>query len=204
MTCPLSRAGVGLLSTLTEYARLAVCLDVDGNLAPIVQSPQAASVPSGTQSVLRRLYRHDAVTLVLVSGRHPDDARRRCRGRRASPDGKVLRQLPAGSYPHGPDQLRARAGAARSGARRPALTPLRRPSRGFLLPRCLFLLSPDFFAAGRFSLHPPSCFLASPLLLRNSLLGPLGLLPRGRFPTGRLFLGGFLPGSGFLRRLRRS
>ncbi len=76
MTRPLSRAGVELLSTLTEYARLAVCLDVDGTLAPIVQSPQAASVPSGTRSVLRRLYRHDAVMLVLVSGRHPDDARR--------------------------------------------------------------------------------------------------------------------------------
>jgi trehalose-phosphatase len=44
-------------------------LDYDGTLAPIAPSPEQATLPSSTRSVLRRLSRNPRVTIALVSGR---------------------------------------------------------------------------------------------------------------------------------------
>lgn len=51
-----------------------VLLDVDGTLAPIAPTPDAATVPAGTRSVVGRLAASPGVTVALVSGRAADDA----------------------------------------------------------------------------------------------------------------------------------
>ena len=43
-------------------------LDYDGTLAPIAPSPEQATLPSSTRSVLQRLSRNPRVTVALVSG----------------------------------------------------------------------------------------------------------------------------------------
>lgn len=48
---------------------LLVALDVDGTLAPIVEDPEQARVPSATTSLLRGLAQVDGVVLALVTGR---------------------------------------------------------------------------------------------------------------------------------------
>ena len=52
-----------------------VLLDVDGTLAPIVDAPDAASVPEETREILRGLARRYAL-VACVSGRTEGDARR--------------------------------------------------------------------------------------------------------------------------------
>lgn len=76
MTRPLARVPRSRLVSLARSDRLAICLDVDGTLAPIVGAPSAARVPPETRGTLRRLRRHDNVTLIVISGRRADDARR--------------------------------------------------------------------------------------------------------------------------------
>jgi len=44
-------------------------LDYDGTLTPIAPSPEQATLPSSTRSVLQRLSRNPRVTVALVSGR---------------------------------------------------------------------------------------------------------------------------------------
>lgn len=51
-------------------------LDVDGTLAPIAPSPDAAVVPPETRAVLTRLLARANTHLVLVSGRGANEARR--------------------------------------------------------------------------------------------------------------------------------
>jgi len=59
----------------SEPDRAAILLDVDGVLAPIVDVPHEAEVPTETRTQLRRL--HDRYALVAcVSGRPATDARR--------------------------------------------------------------------------------------------------------------------------------
>ena len=59
----------------SEPARAAILLDVDGTLAPIVERPEDARVPTDTRAELERL--RDRYALVAcVSGRTSDDARR--------------------------------------------------------------------------------------------------------------------------------
>jgi trehalose 6-phosphate phosphatase len=53
----------------------AVLLDVDGTLAPIVDTPAAAAVPEETRAILRGLAGRYAL-VACVSGRTEDDARR--------------------------------------------------------------------------------------------------------------------------------
>lgn len=55
---------------------LVLMLDVDGTLAPIAPSPDAAAVPVDTHAVLMRLSARVNTRLVVVSGRGASDARR--------------------------------------------------------------------------------------------------------------------------------
>ena len=75
MTRPLSRSGSELRSLLAKHESLAVCLDVDGTLAPIARRASDARVPSRTREILRRIHRHRGVTLIIVSGRRAAEAR---------------------------------------------------------------------------------------------------------------------------------
>jgi trehalose 6-phosphate phosphatase len=58
-----------------EPGRAALCLDVDGTLAPIVPLPDDARVPQATRAELRRLHARYAL-VACISGRASDDARR--------------------------------------------------------------------------------------------------------------------------------
>jgi len=58
-------------------ARLAVVLDFDGTLAPIVSAPERAALPDRVRAALQRLVRMPHVTLAIVSGRGLDDIRAR-------------------------------------------------------------------------------------------------------------------------------
>jgi trehalose 6-phosphate phosphatase len=65
-----------LVARLAEHPHAsAVLLDVDGTLAPIADTPGAATVPEETRTVLRALARHFAL-VACISGRTEDDARR--------------------------------------------------------------------------------------------------------------------------------
>lgn len=55
---------------------LLVMLDVDGTLAPIAPTPDAARVPERTRGAVAALTRRPETRVVLVSGRAADDARR--------------------------------------------------------------------------------------------------------------------------------
>jgi trehalose 6-phosphate phosphatase len=67
---------VELLTRLAaESQQVALFLDVDGVLAPIVPRPQDARVPEETRAELRRLYEGYAL-VACISGRAGDDARR--------------------------------------------------------------------------------------------------------------------------------
>ena len=58
-----------------DPSRVALFLDVDGTLAPIVERPPDARVPGMTQAELRRLHVRYAL-VACISGRASDDARR--------------------------------------------------------------------------------------------------------------------------------
>jgi trehalose 6-phosphate phosphatase len=65
-----------LIARLSDQPETAgVLLDVDGTLAPIVERPDAASVPEATRAVLLDLAGRYAL-VACVSGRTEDDARR--------------------------------------------------------------------------------------------------------------------------------
>jgi trehalose-phosphatase len=76
VTRPLGRVPKRRLAQLAASEQLAICLDVDGTLATLVPRPWEARVPPDTRAILRRLRRHRSVTLIIVSGRGADDARR--------------------------------------------------------------------------------------------------------------------------------
>lgn len=76
MTTPLRRVRREAVRDLAARERLAVCLDVDGTLAPIVPNPHDARVPAPIRATLERLRQHPSVALIVVSGRGADDARR--------------------------------------------------------------------------------------------------------------------------------
>ena len=62
---------------LSSAERLALCLDFDGTLAPIVEDPDAATMPDRTASALEALADHPGVELAVVSGRSLEDLRER-------------------------------------------------------------------------------------------------------------------------------
>jgi trehalose 6-phosphate phosphatase len=57
--------------------RLVLLLDFDGTLAPIVERPELAAMPSATRHALERLRARAGVTAAVVSGRGMADARER-------------------------------------------------------------------------------------------------------------------------------
>jgi len=69
-------SGHDLLDELArEPERTALCLDVDGVLAPIVERPEDARVPEETRAELTRLAARYAL-VAAISGRTSDEARR--------------------------------------------------------------------------------------------------------------------------------
>ena len=62
---------------LSGAERLALCLDFDGTLAPIVEDPDAAAMPERTEAALEELAGHPGVDLAVVSGRGLEDLRER-------------------------------------------------------------------------------------------------------------------------------
>jgi trehalose 6-phosphate phosphatase len=64
-----------LLALAGEPARVAILLDVDGTLAPIVPKPEQARVPAETAAEVERLAARYAL-VACVSGRSGNDARR--------------------------------------------------------------------------------------------------------------------------------
>lgn len=63
------------LATLAAARPLALCLDIDGTLAPIAPRPDDARTPEPTLRTLERLAAHPGVSVALVTGRAPADAR---------------------------------------------------------------------------------------------------------------------------------
>lgn len=59
-----------------------LCLDYDGTLTPIAPSPEQATLPPCTRSLLRKLASHSRMTVALISGRAVDDLRRLVRLRK--------------------------------------------------------------------------------------------------------------------------
>jgi trehalose 6-phosphate phosphatase len=68
-------ASVLLVRFRSEPERAAVLLDVDGTLAPIVERPEAASVPAETRAEVARLATRYGL-VACISGRESADARR--------------------------------------------------------------------------------------------------------------------------------
>lgn len=66
----------GAFGERLDASPLALMLDIDGTLAPIAPTPDAAVVPPQTRDVLRRLVELPDVHLALVSGRSVADALR--------------------------------------------------------------------------------------------------------------------------------
>ena len=79
---PLSTEGLPRLADLPpatevirdrELEQLAIFLDYDGTLTPIVEDPATATIPSATREAIERLAR--SVPVMIVSGRDLDDVR---------------------------------------------------------------------------------------------------------------------------------
>jgi len=64
------------LAARVSRSPLLVALDIDGTLAPIAPTPEAAVVPASTRRALGRLARAPDVHLALVTGRAANDGRR--------------------------------------------------------------------------------------------------------------------------------
>lgn len=69
-----------LLQSLSELDQkiqparnVALFLDFDGTLAPIVDEPSDASLPAGVRDVLERLVRLDSIVTTIISGRAVED-----------------------------------------------------------------------------------------------------------------------------------
>lgn len=75
MTAPAFPVAPALASRLAG-SPLLVMLDVDGTLAPIAPTPDAAQVPERTRRAVETLARRPDVRVALVSGRAAEDARR--------------------------------------------------------------------------------------------------------------------------------
>lgn len=84
---------------LSGAERLALCLDFDGTLAPIVEDPDAATMPERTASALEELAGHPGVDLAVVSGRGLEDLRER-----VAVDGCVLAGNHGLEIDHGGDR----------------------------------------------------------------------------------------------------
>ena len=74
MTAPAIHEHARAIGERLDRSPLCVMLDVDGTLAPIVATPELASVPPETREVIVRLTRLPDTSVVLVSGRAAADA----------------------------------------------------------------------------------------------------------------------------------
>jgi len=54
-----------------------LCADFDGTLAPLVDSPEQAQLPSAMRDLLRQLWRHERIVPAIISGRALADVRQR-------------------------------------------------------------------------------------------------------------------------------
>lgn len=70
---------VSAIGSRLDGSPLAVLLDIDGTLAPIAPTPDAAIVPPETRDAVRRLVHLPGVHVVMVSGRSVADALRMIR-----------------------------------------------------------------------------------------------------------------------------
>ena len=64
------------LAARVSRSPLLIALDIDGTLAPIAPTPEAAAIPASTRKTLERLARARDVHLALVTGRAALDGRR--------------------------------------------------------------------------------------------------------------------------------
>jgi trehalose 6-phosphate synthase len=69
--------GDEIRARLVSRSRLALLLDFDGTLAPIVSNPEEASLPDPVRGTLERLVAIPEILVTVVSGRALDDIRRR-------------------------------------------------------------------------------------------------------------------------------
>ncbi len=81
---PRRRAPLQLLKRWKEVAelirgarRIALYMDFDGTLAPVVPMPADARIPAATKRILRGLLRDPRVSLTVISGRRRNDLKRR-------------------------------------------------------------------------------------------------------------------------------
>ncbi|MEE8556672.1 MAG: bifunctional alpha,alpha-trehalose-phosphate synthase (UDP-forming)/trehalose-phosphatase [Myxococcota bacterium] len=63
------------LGGFADRARLALFLDYDGTLTPLVEHPSRARLPRGSRTLLRTVAERDDVDLTIVSGRSLDEIR---------------------------------------------------------------------------------------------------------------------------------
>lgn len=64
---------------LTEKKKLALLLDFDGTLAPLVLRPDLAQLPEETKNILERLSRNSEIHISIVSGRAVGDVKSKVR-----------------------------------------------------------------------------------------------------------------------------
>jgi trehalose-phosphatase len=62
---------------IRKVRRVALFLDFDGTLAPVVPMPRDARIPAATKIILRRLLRNRNVALTVISGRRRNDLMQR-------------------------------------------------------------------------------------------------------------------------------
>lgn len=72
-----SELRTALRELLFVHERLALCLDFDGTLAPIVEDPDRATLPPGTRRQMAELASNPAVDVAVISGRALEDIRAR-------------------------------------------------------------------------------------------------------------------------------
>ena len=67
---------VYLKQYLGDSANLALLLDYDGTLTPIVKHPDLATLPSETKNVLERLAKRSDVFIAVISGRGVENVKK--------------------------------------------------------------------------------------------------------------------------------
>ena len=77
VTKPLGEAESEWVDQVRSTPSLALFLDFDGTLSPIVESPSLAKIDPEIKNVLERLVEQPGVTVTIVSGRALDDVRER-------------------------------------------------------------------------------------------------------------------------------
>ncbi len=77
MSKPLADSLGGLERRVIEAEGLAIFLDFDGTLAPLVDDPLEATLPQATRALLEEMVRLPDVSLTLISGRQIEDLRER-------------------------------------------------------------------------------------------------------------------------------